>query len=153
MKNLNKSKSGLTRRKFLGGTAAAAALSMVPVNFYGKPGIVKSLTPEPDSKFGGVQIGAITYSWRDLPGGIENIIKYCTEAGISSVELMSGDVETFLGAPKNPMMGMFRPPAGARPPAQAGANPPAQAAGNPPAQGAGRLLHHKEHPVASSVQN
>ncbi|MFZ0282377.1 MAG: sugar phosphate isomerase/epimerase [Bacteroidales bacterium] len=135
MENLNESKSGLTRRKFLGGTAAAAALSMVPVNFYGKPGIVKSLTPAmPDSKFGGVQIGAITYSWRDLPGGIDNIIKYCTEAEISSVELMSGDVETFLGAPKNPMAGMFRPPAGARPPATAGGNPPAQGAKPPAAQ-------------------
>lgn len=137
MEKLSKLKSGLTRRKFLGGTAAAAALSLVPAGLKGKPGIVKSLTTAiPDSKFGGVQIGAITYSWRDMPGGVENIIKYCTEAGISSIELMSGDVESFLGAPKNPMMGMFRPPAGARPPAPAGANPPAQAAGNPPAQGA-----------------
>jgi hypothetical protein len=31
---------------------------------------------ESGSKFGGVQIGAITYSWRSMPGGIENIIKY-----------------------------------------------------------------------------
>ncbi len=56
----------------------------------------------PDSKFGGVHIGAITYSWRSMPGGVENIIKYCNETGISSIELMSGDVEDFLGAPKNP---------------------------------------------------
>ncbi len=51
------------------------------------------------SKFGGVQIGATTYSWRSMPGGVENIIKYCKEAGISSIELMSSDVEEFLGAP------------------------------------------------------
>jgi len=37
-----------------------------------------------------------------MPGGVENIIKYCKEAGISSVELMSNDVEEFLGAPPAP---------------------------------------------------
>ena len=70
----------------------------------------------PDSNFGGVQIGAITYSWRSMPGGVENIIKYCNEAGISSIELMSGDVETYLGAPKNPMQGMMGPCPPAPPP-------------------------------------
>ena len=48
-----------------------------------------------------------------MPGGVDNIIKYCNEAGISSIELMSGDVEADLGAPKNPMQGMMGP----RPPA------------------------------------
>jgi sugar phosphate isomerase/epimerase len=59
-----------------------------------------------------------------MPGGVENIIKYCKETGISSIELMSNDVEDFLGAPKNPMMAMFsqRPPAPAAP--AAGAPPP-----------------------------
>jgi sugar phosphate isomerase/epimerase len=63
-----------------------------------------------------------------MPGGAENILKYCIEAGISSVELMSGDVEEYLGAPKSPMMKFFaqRPPQA--PPAQA-----APAAGAPPA--------------------
>ena len=70
---------------------------------------------ESGSRFGGVQIGAITYSWRSMPGGVENIIKYCKEAGISSIELMSGDVEEFLGAPKNPMMSMFGPRPGPPP--------------------------------------
>jgi sugar phosphate isomerase/epimerase len=70
---------------------------------------------ESGSKFGGVQIGAITYSWRDMPGGVENIIKYCKETGITSIELMSNDVEEYLGAPKNPMMGMFGPRPGAQP--------------------------------------
>src|SRR4030042_1638456 len=61
----------------------------------------------PNSNFGGVQIGAITYSWRDMPGGVENVIKYCKETGISSIELMSSDVEAYLGAPQNRMMGFF----------------------------------------------
>ena len=66
-----------------------------------------------------------------MPGGVDNIIKYCTEAGLSSIELMSGDVEDFLGAPKNPMSGMFGPPAGAQRPAGAPAGAPP--AGGPPA--------------------
>jgi sugar phosphate isomerase/epimerase len=37
-----------------------------------------------------------------MPGGLENIIKYCKETGLSSIELMSGDLETYLGAPQNP---------------------------------------------------
>jgi sugar phosphate isomerase/epimerase len=112
MEENNKSKRNLTRRKFLGSTAAVAAFSMIPGSLFAKGSPVqKAVTgTEADSKFGGVQIGAITYSWRDMPGGVENIIKYCKETGISSIELMSGDAEEFLGAPKNPMMAMFAPP-------------------------------------------
>ncbi len=58
-----------------------------------------------DSKFGGVQIGAITYSFRALPGGAEDILKYCSELGLSSIELMSDAAENYAGAPKMP-----RPP-------------------------------------------
>ncbi len=107
-----------SRRKFLGSTASMAALSMVPINFYGKATPVSNIVEvgNPNSKFGNVQIGAITYSWRSMPGGVENVIKYCKEAGLSSIELMSNDVEEFLGAPKNPMMGMFGPPPKGTPP-------------------------------------
>jgi sugar phosphate isomerase/epimerase len=143
-----KSKEMLSRRKFLGSTAAIAALSMVPISFSCKstPVVKEGAETKPDSNFGGVQIGAITYSWRSMPGGIENIIKYCKEAGISSIELMGNDVETFLGAPKNPMMGMFGPPPGGQRPASAPAAsaPPAPtvrpapgAPGAPGTQGAG----------------
>jgi sugar phosphate isomerase/epimerase len=122
-----KSKS-LSRRSFLGTTATAAAFSMIPINILGKS---KSVTQDqtgatPDSNFGGVQIGTITYSWRDMPGGVENIIKYCQTAGISTVELMSGDVEEYLGAPKNPMMAIFaaRPQAPKTPAGDKPAGPP-----------------------------
>jgi sugar phosphate isomerase/epimerase len=112
MEKTNESKKGLSRRKFLGSTAALAAFSMVPLRYSShSEAPAKSVSgTKPDSNFGGVHIGAITYSWRDQPGGIENIIKYCTTAGISSIELMSGDLEEYLGAPKNPMMAMFAPP-------------------------------------------
>lgn len=141
MEKSKRTNGNLTRRKFLGGTAAAAALTVVPFNISGAPAIISSLSSaQPDSKFGGVQIGAITYSWRDLPGGLENIVRYCTEAGISSVELMSGDLESFLGAPQNPRQGMMRPPAAANPPAQGQGNQQAQAnqPAGAPAQGQGR---------------
>jgi len=103
MENGKKSKGNLSRRKFLGSTATVAAFSMMPINIFGKnsPALKDMPGTAPDSNFGGVQMGAITYSWRDKPGGVENIIKYCSETGISSIELMSNDVEEFLGAPKN----------------------------------------------------
>jgi sugar phosphate isomerase/epimerase len=126
MEKINESKRSLSRRRFLGSTAALAAFSIVPLRFSVKSEpVAKSVSgTKPESKFGGVQIGAITYSWRDQPGGIENIIKYCTAAGISSIELMSGDLEEYLGAPKNPVMGMFGPPP---PPVKAPEGKPAAA--------------------------
>lgn len=96
---------GLSRRKFIGSSAALAAASMVPVSFATASSGVKE--DNPDSNFGGVHIGAITYSWRTMPGGLENIVKYCKECNISSIELMSGDLETYLGAPESPMMAIF----------------------------------------------
>lgn len=131
-------KKNLSRRKFLGSTAALAAVSMAPVSLIEAPYIQKKGTSA--GNFGGVQIGAITYSWRNMPGGLENIIKYCKESGISSVELMSGDLEDFLGAPKNPMASMMRPQ---QAPAQRPAQPAApaaqpQQAGQPAAQQAPR---------------
>jgi sugar phosphate isomerase/epimerase len=102
MEDNNKSKRNLSRRKFLGSTATLAAFTMLPVNLFSKntPVAERLNSIASDSNFGGVHIGAITYSWRSLPGGVENIIKYCNESGISSIELMSNDVEEFLGAPK-----------------------------------------------------
>ncbi len=135
MENTSKSKGKLSRRKFLGNTATIAAFSMVPLNlsFKNTAEAEKSTGITPDSNFGGVQIGAITYCWRSMPGGVENVIKYCNEAGISSIELMSNDVEEFLGAPKNPMMGMFGPP----PPPPPSPAPGAAPAAAPPAPPAG----------------
>jgi sugar phosphate isomerase/epimerase len=140
MEQNNKSKGNLSRRKFLGSTATVAALSMMPVSLFGStsPVAKQKAGAGLNSNFGGVKMGAITYSWRSMPGGVENIIKYCTEAGVSNIELMSGDVEDFLGAPKNPMAGMFGPrppatppPAGAPAPGAAPAAPAAAPAGPP----------------------
>ena len=128
-----KSISKLSRRKFIGNSAAIAAFSMVPLNYScNRTGVEASSGTKPNSKFGGVQIGAITYSWRSMPGGVENIIKYCKEAGISSIELMSNDLEDYLGAPKNPRSGMFGPGMGGQRPAVSPPAGAAQGAGAPP---------------------
>ncbi len=120
MKNINKSGKKFSRRNFLTSAAAAVAVSAIPMNYAFKS---PSVSEKVNSNFGGVHIGTITYSWRAMPGGVENIIKYCQETGISSLELMGNDLETYLGAPENPMMAMFRrPPAPPTPPAPAAAD-------------------------------
>jgi sugar phosphate isomerase/epimerase len=55
---------------------------------------------KPDSNFKGVQIGVITYSWRSMPGAPADIISYCKQTGISSIELMGNVAETYAGAPE-----------------------------------------------------
>ncbi len=53
-----------------------------------------------DSKFGGVQIGAITYSYRSMPDqSISAILNYLVQSGLSSTELMGGAVEQYAGIP------------------------------------------------------
>ena len=93
----------LSRRTFLSGSVAAlAAASVAPIATSCQTAPAVPSYPgiyDFGSKFGGVQIGAITYSWRNMEPGLENIVKYCKESGVSSIELMSGDLETFLGAP------------------------------------------------------
>ncbi|MDP3001106.1 MAG: sugar phosphate isomerase/epimerase [Bryobacterales bacterium] len=57
------------------------------------------MAAKPNSNFGGVQIGAITYSFRSLPGSADQILKYCLDCGISGIELMSNAAESYAGAP------------------------------------------------------
>src|SRR5712692_6935040 len=64
---------------------------------------------KPNSAFGGVQIGAITYSFRDLPSSGEEVLKYCLECGISAVELMSNTAESYAGAPAQGARGFGGP--------------------------------------------
>lgn len=57
---------------------------------------------ETESEYQGVQIGVITYSWRSMPSSPEDIIKYCQQTGITSLELMGNIAEDFAGAPPAP---------------------------------------------------
>ena len=59
-----------------------------------------------DSKFGGVQIGAITYSFNRIASpDPEAIIKAYVEIGLGECELMSNHCEALAGAPAMPAFG------------------------------------------------
>ena len=87
----------LSRRKFINAASLATAGLMLKI-----PAFAGSENLKPNSRFGGVQIGAITWSWRSMPTSAQDIIKYCTEAGISSLELMGDVAEKFAGLPSDP---------------------------------------------------
>src|SRR3954447_21837293 len=54
-----------------------------------------------DSKFSGVQIGAITYSFRTIPSA-DDILKAYVSIGLGEMELMSNHAEMLAGAPVPP---------------------------------------------------
>ncbi len=59
------------------------------------------LVAKPNSKFGGVQVGSISYSFREMPDGndAEAILKHMVDLGLSGIELMNGPAEAWAGAP------------------------------------------------------
>jgi hypothetical protein len=89
-----------------------------------------------DSKFNGVQVGAITYSFNRIASpDPEAIIRAYADIGLGEAELMSNHCESLAGAPAMPAFG--RGPGGGgggRAQAPAGTPPAgAPAAGGPPA--------------------
>jgi sugar phosphate isomerase/epimerase len=80
-------RSTLSRRTFLAATAGAAASLLVPRPLFA--------ADKPDSNFNGVQIGAITYSYRSMPSSAEDLLGYLVQNGLSSVELMGGPAEEY----------------------------------------------------------
>jgi sugar phosphate isomerase/epimerase len=89
-----------------------------------------------DSKFSGVQIGAITYSFNRIASpDPEAIIKAYVEIGLGEAELMSNHCEALAGAPAMPSFGRGgaagrgagAPPAGAPPAGAAPGAAPGQA--------------------------
>ena len=113
MKNHSNEKlSALSRRQFIGRTTAAVTgFAMASKSVFGAPAFIRNLG-KPDSRINGVQIGAITYSFRSLPGNAEQILKYCVDSGISAIELMGPTAEAFAGAPNTstePMVPGRRP--------------------------------------------
>lgn len=86
----------ISRRRFIGSTALAAA----GVAFASKSSFAASLLQtKPNSKINGVQIGAITYSFRSMPGSAEQLLQYLLQCNISAIELMGDAAEAFAGAP------------------------------------------------------
>jgi sugar phosphate isomerase/epimerase len=88
-----------SRRRFLGTAAMAiTGAALIPASGFGAPAILKNLG-KPNSKFNGVQIGTITYSFRSMPSNVEQILQYCIDANVSAIELMGNTAEAFAGAP------------------------------------------------------
>jgi len=87
-----------SRRDFL--INSSALVGGLSLSSFGT--LAGEMKPEkPNSKFGGVQIGVIDYSWRTMPGSAEDILKYCIEAGVSSIEMGGGVIEEYAGAPSD----------------------------------------------------
>ena len=104
-----KSSSNPGRRDFLRTSAAAGAgLLLTPPWSFAASGL--------DSRFGGVQVGTITYSFRSMPGSIDQLIDYCTKCGLSAIELMGDPAEAWAGSPAGLMPPMVPPPPGSGPP-------------------------------------
>lgn len=95
-------KNHQTRRHFLGASAALISGAVFGANkLVGAPALIRSLN-KPNSLINGVQIGVITYSFRDMPDqSAEATLQYVLDSGISAIELMGGPAESFAGAPKN----------------------------------------------------
>lgn len=84
-----------SRRRFLGTSAAAAAWALLPAGALGwSHGRAKGIAE--------VRLGAISYSFRALPGSAKEILGYFTQTGMATVELMGGPAEAYAGAPAAP---------------------------------------------------
>src|SRR5690242_14805093 len=60
------------------------------------------LAAKPDSVFSGVQLGVITYSFRDMPEAhtsAEKMLEYIVASGASGIEFMSDAAEAYAGSP------------------------------------------------------
>src|SRR5215475_4643008 len=64
----------------------------------GMPAALAFGATAPNSKFNGVQIGAITYSLRGM-SDIDQILQALVDSGLSETELMSNHAESAVGAP------------------------------------------------------
>ncbi|UBM58284.1 sugar phosphate isomerase/epimerase [Marinilongibacter aquaticus] len=95
-------KSTVNRRKFLGAASALAGAAILPKSsVFGMPSIIDNFGNS-GSKIKGVQIGVITYSFREMPDqSAEATLDYIRKSGITAIELMGGPAEDFAGAPKN----------------------------------------------------
>jgi sugar phosphate isomerase/epimerase len=82
-----------------------------------------TLLAKPNSTIHGVNIGVITYSFRALPGGAQETLKYCVDCGFSGIELMSEVAEGYAGAPLPARRGFGSGGPGGRGPGGPGGRP------------------------------
>lgn len=101
-----------TRRDF--GKLALGALPAVAIARPALAAALAQVPAGPNSTIDGVNLGAITYSYRSMPDqSAQAILGYVLDSGISRIEFMGGPVEAFAGAPPS---GGFRGGRGGPPP-------------------------------------
>src|SRR5260370_11195518 len=110
-----------SRRDFgrltLAGLPSSWVLAQVPTSAFAKI----------DSRIKGVQIGAITYSFRSISNA-EDIIRAYQTIGLGEMELMSNHAEALAGAPSAPGGGRGAGPGGRGPGGGRAASTPEQQA-------------------------
>ena len=88
----------MNRRHFLYrmGGAAVGGLTLSSLGFPARGmGLLRSGAS-------GVKIGAISYSFREIPASAEQILEYMVELGLDTVELIGSPAEEYAGAPPAP---------------------------------------------------
>lgn len=92
MKNSLRFDSLATRRAFLGRAAALAACAVIP-----RRAAAAAMAGRPSSVFGGVRVGAISYSYRSALTSAEELLEALLADGLSEVEMMGSHIQAFAG--------------------------------------------------------
>ena len=108
-------KNNISRRQFLTVTTLGTTglILNTPSVFSNK--MTDWWLSNPNSKFGGVQMGAITYSFRSMPHDIDQLLKFCIDSNVGAIEMMGDPAETYAGKPKSPIQMGPPPKNGQRP--------------------------------------
>jgi sugar phosphate isomerase/epimerase len=99
MEGSNRNNSRLSRRDFLGNSAAAlTAFSVAPGSLLAATAATAApaATTKPNSVFGGVHVGLITYNLRGVDNRAEGMLNFLTQAGLSETELMGTEVTSYM---------------------------------------------------------
>jgi sugar phosphate isomerase/epimerase len=91
-----------TRREMM----AAAAAAVPAIKWIGNARLeAAAQAAKPNSVFGGVQIGAISYCFRQISYSPEDVLKGMVALGLNVIELEQSFFEHYLGAPPDPTGG------------------------------------------------
>ena len=94
---MKENKCIIDRRRFLQSTAlTAGAFAIAPFQTACTPVDKKEVGR---SNFGGVEIGAITYSFRTMPTDAGSILLYSLTSGLGTLEMMGDVAENYAGRP------------------------------------------------------
>jgi len=94
--------AAVASRSAFGAAAPAAAPAANSANATAGINYARALVEaygRPNSKFNGVQVGTITYSFRSMPTSAEEVLKYCVISGISAIEMMGEVAQSYLAGP------------------------------------------------------